>query len=483
MAKEVYDEQARADLCANLAAHYQTDVVTTAQIKKYVDNNKIPFPYFFNNDKRYKYSWGKFKVGAGMETSTSSTAELPKKVVSTTTDSFVPVVDKNYVPFGFFKDLHEIIQSKIFYPVYITGQSGNGKTLSVEQACAKAARELIRVNITKDTDEFDLIGSYQLIDGNTIRQEGPAIVAMRRGAILLLDETDYGSERLLCLQPILEGKPYFDKKTGEIIYPAPGFNIIATANTKGKGSTDGRFIGANVLNEAFLERFAITVEQEYPSIKEEVKIMTKAFASLGKTGEEIDDFIKKLTSWAESIRKVFKEGGIDEVVSTRRLVHIARAYSIFNNRKKSIELCLNRFDEEIKTQLLDFYSKIDVKIDDQAKPLPEVIKTDSRLVEFHPLSPYFSGHIDFGKQPHMEFLVKKYNQEFKEIGGNLEFINDYINNGITVKCFGWESKIGADELMTYTGKDLIEAALQGNLMKRLKDTPPLNKTIFPYRVA
>jgi MoxR-like ATPase len=226
----------------------------------------------------------------------------------------------------------------------------------VEQVCAALKREMIRVNITRETDETDLIGSYELIDGNTIRREGPAIVAMRRGAVLLLDETDYGSERLLCLQPILEGKPFFDKKTGEIIHPAPGFNVIATANTKGKGSDDGRFIGANVLNEAFLERFAITVEQEYPSNTVESKILSKVFAELGCSDQEFEE---KLVVWADIIRSSFETGAVNEIISTRRLVHIAKAFSIFKDRMKAVQLCLNRFDEDTKNSFLDLYTKVD----------------------------------------------------------------------------------------------------------------------------
>lgn len=240
--------------------------------------------------------------------------------------------------------------------MYVTGLSGNGKTLMIEQVCANLGRELIRVNITKETDETDLIGSYELIDGNTVRREGPVLVAMRRGAVLLMDETDYGSERLLCLQPILEGKPYFDKKTGEVIHPAKGFNIMATANTKGKGSDDGRFIGANVLNEAFLDRFAITVEQEYPKAKVEESIILNNFNSLGIKD---DDFAAKLVNWAEVIRRSFEEGAVDEIVSTRRLVRIAEAYAIFKNKKKAITLALNRFDSDTKAAFFDLYEKLD----------------------------------------------------------------------------------------------------------------------------
>ena len=286
----------------------------------------------------------------------SAVVQLASRRALNVTESFVPSRLDTYVPFGFFDKLRNILNSKIFYTVYVQGLSGNGKTLMIEQVCAALGRELIRVNITKRTDENDLIGSYELIDGNTVRREGPVLTAMRRGAVLLLDEVDLGTEDLLCLQPILEGKPYFDKKTGEIVHPAFGFNVIATANTKGKGDADGRFMGANVLNEAFLERFAITVEQEYPSAAVEKKILAKMFESLGVAD---DIFIERLITWAELIRKSFFDGAVDELISTRRLVHIAKAFAIFKDRMTAIELCLNRFDPETKVAFLDLYTKVD----------------------------------------------------------------------------------------------------------------------------
>ena len=294
------------------------------------------------------------------------------KLAANITDILIPEKDKTYVPFGFYNSLKKIIESRIFYPVYITGLSGNGKTLMVDQICANLGREMVRVNITKETDETDLIGSYELIDGNTVRREGPVVTAMRKGAILLLDETDYGSERLLCLQPILEGKPYLDKKTGELITPAPGFNIIATANTKGQGSDNGRFIGANTLNEAFLERFAITVEQEYPTPEVEKQIVLRNFSMLG-----INDtnFAENLVSWAEIVRKTFTDGGVNDVISTRRLVHISKAYSIFKNRMTAIELCLNRFEADTKREFMDLYTKVDA--DAQAVPIPMASSDDA----------------------------------------------------------------------------------------------------------
>lgn len=386
-------------LMAKLAKHYKSSELTTKQILDYAEANGIKIPYFILNSKTRKIGRGLFDVsptGAAASGSRKVTTDavaspaapvaeaqvamtaqvmvLPTKRAANVTESYVPALNSTYVPFGFFNDLKNIIKSGVFYPVYITGLSGNGKTFMVEQICAQLKRELIRVNITKRSDEDALIGSYELIDGNTVRREGPVLTAMRRGAVLLLDETDYGTEDLLCLQPILEGKPYFDKKTGEVIHPAKGFTVLATANTKGKGSDDGRFIGANTLNEAFLERFAITVEQEYPPVATERKILSKNFAEFGIND---DKFIDHLITWAEVIRKTFNEGGVEEVISTRRLVHIAKAYSIFNNRKKAVELCLNRFDNETKSGFLDLYTKVDPEVTSANTAAPEVAQTET----------------------------------------------------------------------------------------------------------
>ena len=274
-------------------------------------------------------------------------------------ENFVPDKDPNYVPFGNFSDVKRIINSGMFYPTFVTGLSGNGKTLSVEQACAQLGRELIRVNITIETDEDDLIGGFRLVNGATVWHDGPVIQALNRGAILLLDEVDLASNKILCLQSILEGKGVFLKKVGKFVKPARGFNIIATANTKGKGSDDGRFIGTNVLNEAFLERFALTFEQEYPTPKTEQKILEKVAANLGVLDEK---FCENLANWADIIRRTYNDGGIDEVISTRRLVHIIRAFVIWNDRLKAIKVCVNRFDDETKQSFLELYDKIDADI-------------------------------------------------------------------------------------------------------------------------
>ena len=273
--------------------------------------------------------------------------------------NLVPEKDPNYVPFGNFSDVKRIINSNMFYPTFVTGLSGNGKTLSVEQACAQLGRELIRVNITIETDEDDLVGGFRLVDGATVWHNGPVVEALERGAILLLDEVDLASNKILCLQSILEGKGVFLKKIGKVVRPKIGFNVIATANTKGKGSDDGRFIGTNVLNEAFLERFALTFEQEYPTPKTEQKILEKVAANLGVLDEK---FCENLAQWSDIIRRTFKDGGIDEIISTRRLVHIIRAFAIWNDRMKAIKVCVNRFDDETKQSFIDLYDKIDADV-------------------------------------------------------------------------------------------------------------------------
>jgi MoxR-like ATPase len=300
-----------------------------------------------------------------------NTAIKPKPVESftvdyTNTESLVPSKDPNFVPFGNFSDLENIIKSKIFYPAYISGPTGNGKSTMVEQICAKHKRPLIRVNLNMMTDEEQLIGSKTLEDGDVEIVEGPVLIAMRNGITLLLDEIDAGSANtLLCLQPILEGKPYYFKLKNEVIIPAQGFNILATANTKGKGSDDGRYIGTNVLNEAFLERFAVTFEQEYPSAKVEVKIIKNLMESFSCLDEE---FAETLVKWAEAIRRTFEDGGVDETITTRRMIHIVRAFAIFKDRKKAVELCCNRFDNATKVAFQDLFEKV-------SNPEPEVVAT------------------------------------------------------------------------------------------------------------
>ena len=273
--------------------------------------------------------------------------------------SLIPQSDPQYVSWGHFKDIKTIISSKIFYPVFVSGLSGNGKTSMIHEVCAKLKRDLVRVNITIETDEDDLLGGFRLVDGETVWQDGPIINAMRRGSIALVDEIDLASHKIMCLQPVLEGKPIYLKKINEVVYPEPGFNVIATANTKGKGSDDGRFIGTNILNEAFLDRFSATFYQEYPSTKMETKILKKQFA---KYEIDEDEFVDKLVKWADVIRRSFKEGAVDDIVTTRRLIDVTKSYSIFNDKMKAVAMCLERFDDETKESFTDLYTKIDAGV-------------------------------------------------------------------------------------------------------------------------
>ena len=343
------------------AKDLDTEFLTSKQIHAIVADKGIKFPHWFVRENKVGYN--KYAVdAAGLKIVASNPQPVQDAKVVTQAklnvevDNLIPVVDSTYVAFGFHTDLNKIIRSGMFYPTFISGLSGNGKTTMVEQVCAKAKREAIRVNISVETDEDDLIGGNTLVDGNVVYREGPVLTAMKRGAVLILDELDRGSNKLMCLQAILEGKPYFNKKTGEVITPASGFNIIATANTKGRGSDDGKFISAQILDEAFLERFAVTIEQQYPTESQEKKIV---LGKMGKVGKVDEDFAEKLVRWADVIRKTFNEGAIDDLISTRRLEHIVNAYAMFDNRIKSIELCVNRFDEDTRQAFLDLYTKVD----------------------------------------------------------------------------------------------------------------------------
>ena len=294
----------------------------------------------------------------------SNVIEFPK----TETESYVPSKVNGYVKFGHYNDIKTIAKSGQFYPIFITGLSGNGKTMMIEQVHAEIKKELFRVNITIETDEDDMIGHYALVDGRTVWQDGPVTMAMERGATSLLDEVDLASNKIMCLQPVLEGNPLLIKKEGRIVRPAPGFTVMATANTKGKGSEDGRFIGTNILNEAFLERFPVTVEQEYPSVSVEKKIVIKLMENLGCVDEE---YAGKLVDWADLIRKTFYDGGVDEIIATRRLVHIVHAFAIFKDRMKAIAMCVARFDDQTKEVFMDLYSKLDEKVSVEENSEPE----------------------------------------------------------------------------------------------------------------
>ena len=322
--------------------------VDTIQVRNVADSLGVSYPTACKRLESYKSGRGKWNLTA-QEIRQAYEAPSAQPAIEV---SYIPEKDDSYVQFGNYASVRKVVASNKFYPIFITGLSGNGKTLSVEQACAAAGRELIRVNITIETDEDDLIGGFRLVNGDTVWHNGPVIEALERGAVLLLDEIDLASSKILCLQSILEGKGVFLKKIGRYVKPAHGFNVIATANTKGKGSDDGRFVGANILNEAFLERFPITFEQDYPSAVTETKILIN-----NGCDQEFSDMLVK---WAGIIRKTFFDGGVDEVITTRRLVHIVRAHEILGgDRMNAIKVCVNRFDDDTKQSFIDLYTKVD----------------------------------------------------------------------------------------------------------------------------
>jgi len=355
--------------------------LSKAQTKEVAAKASIPFPTWFRKSCSVGYNAYKLPgetipapVAAPIPESINTTVNL---VASSNIENLVPTGFEGFVEWGHFSTLTKIIKSKLFYPVFITGLSGNGKTLMVEQIHAKFKKELIRVNITIETDEDDLLGGFRLINGETKFVPGPVIEAMERGCTLLLDECDLGSNKLLALQPVLEGKGVYLKKVNKWITPKDGFNVIATANTKGKGSEDGRFIGTNILNEAFLERFAITIEQPYPAAAIEKKIVMGSIRKYcsSDTDVDLDGFATNLVTWSEVIRKTFFDGGVDELISTRRLDHIVKAFAIFGDKMKSIELCVARFDEDTKASFMDLYTKIDAGVDVSGEASEEVSDT------------------------------------------------------------------------------------------------------------
>ena len=355
--------------------------VTKAEIKSICANLGISGAQWFTKDESNRVGRGKYLVPNPALISMQANVVPMKKpvehsshrIVNVVTDldttNLIPTPYRNYVPFGDFDDIVSIVKSNRFFPVFITGHSGNGKTMSIEQACAKARRKFICVSMTPETDEGDLLGNYVLIDGNMEWRDGPVTTAARQGAVLCIDEIDYGAQNLSSLQRVLEGKPFMLKKKGELITPTEGFTVFATANTKGKGSDDGRYMFTNVLNEAFLERFPNTYEQQWPPTNVEKRIIKKELDSVGR-GD--DDFADKLVMWADTIRKTFLDGGCDEVISTRRLVHIVTTFGIHGDKIKSINLCLNRFDDDTKASFIDLYTKIDAGINPDAITQPVV---------------------------------------------------------------------------------------------------------------
>lgn len=363
-----------------IAASDKRTTMTPKDIREYADANGIERLYAGQVTRAAaKVSRGLYDLSPQMKLAVDNTIDQPSEPMPTTDTSttkaptpmnqdpasengaYVPEKDQHFVRWGNYKDIEAIVKSRMFYPSYITGLSGNGKTMMVEQACAKLGREYVRVQITPETDEDDLIGGFRLVNGDTVFSKGPVIRAMEAGAVLLVDEIDRGSNKMMALQGILEGKPVVIKKTGEVIKPQPGFNIIATANTKGQGSEDGRFVAATIIDDAFLERFIITMEQPYPTLATERKIVNK---HMEKFGVNDSDFTETLVTWAETIRKTYEDEGIDETISTRRICHIVQTYSIFSDKSKAIRLCVNRFDEDTRDAFLDLYSKVDATVGD-----------------------------------------------------------------------------------------------------------------------
>lgn len=370
MPKMFYNDEQQKQFLAQISDYYNNrEIISNQEIRDYVSKHSLAFPHFLFRDINRRAGRGNYNVAITLPSNVKPIASAkpqqqtapvanvqPATSMRVDISCVVPERDPTYVPFGNYLDIEKIIQSRVFFPVYITGLSGNGKTMSITQACAKLNRQMLRINVTEETDELDLLGGTELVNGNTIFREGAVLLAMREGAVLLIDEGDLNNTKILCLMPILEGKPYLNKKTGEVISPAPGFNIFITGNTKGKGSDDGRFVGTKVMNEAFLERFSVTFEQEYPAAALEKKILLKNMQQLNCVD---NDFATKLCTWAELIRKLYGEGGIDELISTRRLVHIVKTFAIFNDRKKAVELCLNRFDNRHKKAFSEFYEMVD----------------------------------------------------------------------------------------------------------------------------
>jgi len=362
-------------------------VLNRKQILEVAEKNGLGNPRWFRKPQykvgynQYQLPNGEVKVAEEIVNKVQVNVPAPAQesmsvnlVMSSDIENLIPSKFEGFVPWGHTSTIKQIVKSGLFYPIFVTGLSGNGKTLMIEQIHAEMKKELIRVNITIETDEDDLLGGFRLVNGETKFVPGPVIEAMERGCTLLLDECDLGSNKLMCLQPVLEGKGVYLKKVNKWVTPKNGFNVMATANTKGKGSDDGMFIGTNVLNEAFLERFAVTLEQPYPSIAIEKKIVVNSMKKYGAVDEKFAD---NLITWADVIRKTFYDGGIDEVISTRRLDHIAKAFAIFKDKSKSIDLCVARFDEDTKVSFLDLYGKIDSGIN----PLEEVSKEETEVKE------------------------------------------------------------------------------------------------------
>ena len=373
--------KAEAQICAEKAGLTETEFksIATHVLRHFkVDKNvycfgDVPQQNVVKAEKKKVLKKDQAILNEAVETPVVAPVVKESKKVPDTIVNLIPKKDPQYVSWGHFKDIKTILERKIFYPIFVTGLSGNGKTSMIREVCAKLKRDLVRINITIETDEDDLLGGFRLVNGETVWQDGPLVVAMKTGAVALIDEIDLASHKIMCLQPIMEGQPIYLKKINQVVYPEPGFNVVATANTKGKGSEDGRFMGTNILNEAFLDRFAATFYQEYPSVSHETKILKKQFA---KHEIKEDDFVDNLVKWADVIRKSFSEGAVDEIITTRRLIDITTSYAIFGDKMKSVVLCLNRFDDETRESFTDFYTKVDAGVS-----MEDLMKGDEEIIE------------------------------------------------------------------------------------------------------
>ena len=522
-----YTAEQQEQFFVDIVKHYNKESLTAREINSFVESNNLSTPYFVFHDKSRKLKRGLYSVA--MTANVAQLRPLPKmprmkaptKTIETQDTQMtqevkhgsvdvmradisctIPDKDPTYVPFGNYEDIAKIIEAKIFFPVYITGLSGNGKTMSIMQACAKLGRQLLRINVTEETDELDLLGGTELVNGSTVYREGAVILAMREGAVLLIDEGDLNNTKILCLMPILEGKPYLNKKTGEIIQPKEGFNIFITGNTKGQGSDDGRFVGTKVMNEAFLERFAITMEQEYPPLKVEKKIVLKNMEQLNCVDE---DFATRLVEWSENIRKAYAEGVTTDLITTRRLTHIVKTFSIFGDRLKAVNLALNRFDSETKNAFLDLYTKVDASVNPPQEVLQETPQEQpqTELDAMQLLSKQFTqamtqqaintlvagtplAHetITGMKDPIQEaYLKQTANTLHKDMAMASAFIDpyttqtvkfevknrDFSNDSIEIHSHGLITKVSAAELLTAASYDGVLSKVLFNHAKKANE--------------
>ena len=280
---------------------------------------------------------------------------IPK--TSTDISGSIPTLKKHYVQWGNYKDVERLLASNKFFALYLTGDSGTGKDIMIEQACAKLGRAMIRVQITRETKEDQLVGSKSLVNGNIVYEDGPIVWAAENGACINLSEISAGdANELLCLQHVLEGDAFFVKSANKWVTPKAGFCVIATDNTKGMGSDSGKFVGTNILNSAFLERFKMTMEQQYPPVKIEREILAKEM--LRHKSEVDTKFIEELSDWVAVIRKTYMDEGIDEQITTRRACHIVDVHCNFFPVDKAIQLCTARFDDTTQAAFLTLWEKM-----------------------------------------------------------------------------------------------------------------------------